>query len=26
MEKLVKFEETYKTTMEPMITQRDNNI
>ena len=26
LEKLVKFEETYKTTMEPMITQRDNNI
>jgi hypothetical protein len=26
MDKLVKFEETYKTTMEPMITQRDNNI
>jgi hypothetical protein len=26
LEKLMKFEETYKTTMEPMITQRDNNI
>jgi hypothetical protein len=26
LDKLVKFEETYKTTMEPMITQRDNNI
>lgn len=26
LDKLVKFEETFKTTMEPLITQRDNNI
>jgi hypothetical protein len=24
--KLLKFEETFKSTMEPLITQRDNNI
>lgn len=26
MDKLIKFGETFKTTLEPMITQRDNNI
>jgi hypothetical protein len=26
LEKLVKFEDTFKTAMEPLITQRDNNI
>lgn len=25
LEKLAKFEETFKTAMEPLITQRDNN-
>lgn len=25
LEKLAKFEETFKTSMEPLITQRDNN-
>jgi hypothetical protein len=26
LNKLVKFNETFKTSLEPMITQRDNNI
>lgn len=26
LDKLVKFGETFKTSLEPMITQRDNNI
>ena len=26
LEKLAKFEETYKTALEPIISQRDNNI
>jgi hypothetical protein len=26
LEKLAKFEDTFKTSMEPLITQRDNNI
>ena len=26
LEKLAKFEDTFKTAMEPLITQRDNNI
>jgi hypothetical protein len=25
LEKLVKFQETFKTSMEPLITQRNNN-
>jgi hypothetical protein len=25
LEKLAKFDETFKSAMEPLITQRDNN-
>jgi hypothetical protein len=26
LEKLAKFDETFKTSIEPLINQRDNNI